>query len=733
MYRNLILVSTLMFFYLEVILANTTLNDNCAKPQFACGECETELQTEINALINEITGEEDTTVQSKRKMKIKDGVTLESTLERIAEIMKKHNPKGENKLNWMMIGKSGSLQETSLGNPRIALKSPDSELWVTFNTDPNAAGYNAIELMRWDGKTGTYKFQEISFPSKSARYGHVDLSGARCVRCHREPMRPNWDTYRAWATIIPPRDDLLEAVNSPQEFEKVGKPDTNAEIYLNFLQQIEAAKSSTTKDERTKRLSVLEILRPGDGSTSQKIEEIKKEIEQQGWSRVRHFPPTNENKNYSPKTASLAGPAHLAFDQLMGQQMCQISTGLEKHPEFENFKYVLAGIMNCTASLRNQPSPEELSKYLPPSFDKVAKDFYSSGDSLNTPEGRIKVGESKGAVLQAVFEHTRATHNMSDTYKEDRHIDLLVQYNINKGPKIGRSRRQLLRRLKRATRAKNDARYLSIDKFSKVGPPWTAIKDPKGVKGVPEFDPGIIASLRYVLEPLGVNTGTWSMSLGKNVTDTTYTFSDQFYDILKQQPLFEKIMRSVPGSHHNEKCQNLQELSRQALAGTKRIGGVNKMPDKCMMQGDRPMAQIDMEKQTRDLVEKTCMTCHGTIYTSLPFNFDSLKQMKKALLAPAPGGNRTWADHIKIALSEDYATIGVPHRMPPRGWNYSGSVSGTEKNRRDNARRNIIHAYVDFVTSDKRRPNERYTCKHLYDVFGRPMTPQPGEPSETVQ
>ena len=81
MYRNLILVSTLMFFYLEVVLARTTLNNNCAKPQFACGECETELQTEINALINEITGEEDTTVQSK--MKIKDGVTLESTLERI--------------------------------------------------------------------------------------------------------------------------------------------------------------------------------------------------------------------------------------------------------------------------------------------------------------------------------------------------------------------------------------------------------------------------------------------------------------------------------------------------------------------------------------------------------------------------------------------------------------------------------------------------------------------------
>lgn len=767
--QNLIPVSTLIvffvFFCLEVILAATKLNRSCEQLQFACGECETALQDEINDLLNDITdgGLSNTeghwgSATSKPGARVKNGVTLEQTLERITEIMKKNNPQGDNKLNWMMIGKSGSLQQTTPGNPRIALKSPDGELWVTFNTDPNAAGYNAIEIMRWDGKTGTYKFQEISFPSKPSQSesvslghlgghanSHVDLSGKRCIKCHREPMRPNWDTYRAWSGIIPPRDDLLEAVDSPLELGGRGQPDSNARIYLDFLQQIEAAKSQgsvssqsrprtqSVQETRARRLRVLDILRKGGKSASQKIKTIKEEIEQQGWSRVPHFPKTNRNNNFSNKTASLAGPAHLAFDQVMAQQMCQIATGLEEHPKFENFKYVLTGIMRCRASKRADISPEELAKYLPNSFEGVARDFYSSSDALNTPKGKIQIGESEGAVLRSVFEHTKATHEMSDTYKEDRHFDLLVEYNSNK---TSYKRQRRYGQQSPIENIEYDAKYLTKNKFSDVGSPWTAITDPKGVKGVAESDPGTIASFRYILEPLGINTGAWSTSLGKDVTDVTYTFSDQFRDMLRRQPLFGEIMKSIPGENLSEKCKNLQKLSRSALAGIKKTRGqMNEFPDECRQEGLQ-LAQIELETPAKNLIQDTCMTCHGIVQASLPFELDSLEGIRKGLLAPSPSG-RTWADYIKIALSEDHAVIGVD-RMPPRGWKYEDFPSGQEKNRRDNVRRNILSAYVDFMTNDKRRPDERYTCEHLSDFMGRPRMkkinqPKLGEPVESIQ
>ena len=85
-------------------------------------------------------------------------------------MFKKHNPSGANKLNYLVIGESESLQASSMKdgkmNPRIMLKSPNSELMVTFNTDPTAKGYKTIEVMRWNGKQGRYEFQEINFGEK---------------------------------------------------------------------------------------------------------------------------------------------------------------------------------------------------------------------------------------------------------------------------------------------------------------------------------------------------------------------------------------------------------------------------------------------------------------------------------------------------------------------------------------------------------------------------------------
>lgn len=202
----------ILFFLLIVSIqvlgqGTSTLNYNCKQPEFACGECETNLQNDFNQLLNSLLEKPlDSTRWSSDTgvYKTKPDIKADEFIQRALEVMRKNNPKGAGRLNMIVIGNSESLHETTPDNPRVAIKSPDGEFWLTFNTDPNAAGYNNVEIMRWDGKEGTFKFQEIAFSQDSDRGGHIDMSGQKCVKCHREPMRPNWDTYRSWSNVLPP-------------------------------------------------------------------------------------------------------------------------------------------------------------------------------------------------------------------------------------------------------------------------------------------------------------------------------------------------------------------------------------------------------------------------------------------------------------------------------------------------------------------------------------------------
>ncbi len=144
----------------------STLAKKCMQKDFACGECESELQTGLNEIINEITTAKLNTnnkwaeSNNSENISMKPGVTLDDTLSKIIKLMKDNNELGENKLNFVVIGESESLQGSSVENgkiyPRIMLKSPSSELMVTFNTNPNDPGYKTIEIMRWIGREGKY-------------------------------------------------------------------------------------------------------------------------------------------------------------------------------------------------------------------------------------------------------------------------------------------------------------------------------------------------------------------------------------------------------------------------------------------------------------------------------------------------------------------------------------------------------------------------------------------------
>lgn len=96
---------------------------------------------------------------------------------------------------------SRSVQGASFENPRAILYGADARFVLTFNGDPAQAGYDAIETMEYDERTGGFVYREIRFPRGADATTPVYFSEpnpARCGKCHGEPARPIWDTHPTW-------------------------------------------------------------------------------------------------------------------------------------------------------------------------------------------------------------------------------------------------------------------------------------------------------------------------------------------------------------------------------------------------------------------------------------------------------------------------------------------------------------------------------------------------------
>ncbi len=428
---RVLLASISIVFYCESIFSQSgstsSLAKKCGKAGYSCGECETNLQDDFNKLLSSLLEEElpnashwsDLDRDNKSNLKLKSNVKQEEVLQSIIDLLKKHNPEGKNRLNFVAIGESESLQATSIVdgkiNPRIMLKSPSSEIIVTFNTDKNAAGYNTIEIMRWNGKNGRYEFQELDFTSGSQ---HADLSGAKCLACHKEPSpRPNWDTYRAWAGVFPSRDDMLETnVSEGKNYNSALGMQPDAKAYMNVLNQIAHAKESPQGDARLKLLDIpfdtdLQlkgyIKKDHQYTAKEQISLINKHIKEKGYYRIKHFPDLSEVSqenaliNLSTKTAKYAGPSQFAFDQMLAQNMCRVATDLTQNPSFEIFKYALTGIAKCGVS-----GFKRLSAFFPPDYAERLKKYHLE-------RGRLVIGKenldkiSAENVYDLIFKDTK--------------------------------------------------------------------------------------------------------------------------------------------------------------------------------------------------------------------------------------------------------------------------------------------------------------------------------------
>jgi hypothetical protein len=154
---------------------------------------------------------------------------LEEFVSSLPEAMKK---------NYVLVYESKSLQSADYQKPRVIMRSPLSEVMITF-TDPgerNNKHDQNIELMFWDKKEKAFKMKEITFGQGT--YQISETNPSKCISCHGADPRPNWEPYSTWPGVYGGDADFFvgnELVKGERKnLEKFIKKNSNHPLYKNL-------------------------------------------------------------------------------------------------------------------------------------------------------------------------------------------------------------------------------------------------------------------------------------------------------------------------------------------------------------------------------------------------------------------------------------------------------------------------------------------------------------------
>jgi hypothetical protein len=257
--------------------------------QTTCGQCESQLLADFDALLTEIKDQP-------------RSWTMDEFLGRLPAALRK---------DFILMGKSASLQSASPEFPRVILKSPDAEVILSFASSPKHSGFSKIEAMVW--RSPKFEMIEVDFPAELGREGFakVQKNPAHCVGCHGANPRPIWESYPHWPGQIPFQQDILVG----------GRTETS--WYLRALERMEKQES------RWKHL-----------------------LPTTSAQRVRNL--TEGQRLFLPHSASVTslspfdGPGTALADQLRARVMCQWNHSLLADPEeFAARKKFYSDLENC--------------------------------------------------------------------------------------------------------------------------------------------------------------------------------------------------------------------------------------------------------------------------------------------------------------------------------------------------------------------------------------------------
>ncbi len=382
----------------------------------------------------------------------------------------------EFKKNFIFMTKTESIQPAGPDSPRVILQNDTSKTLFAYSTLKDEKGIyrdDSIEMIQFDEKQNRFRFHRIDFEN---RKGKLSRNDERCLVCHGQNPRPNWDTYDSWANALPFNKDRFYQ-NSEEE----------RAIHRIFARR-----------KVDPRLNVLQLPKGVEEKEGKIIvtytdDEVTREIKAPDGVEVKQggsfflFP---HPKSELPKSE---GQGTRLFDGVTGWNVKRVVQEVLNAPTFQKIQYaVLATVLDCKniqGGFQNYFKPEEIRRreaFFRGTIDTVETDTLTRMNSLLPIKANIQRNN-----LRRLIQLSQSEQGLTRLPKE-------LEAEIT---------RQLLRR-------NASVEFFTEDKE-------TGLKQPEQFTLAP-----MLARLRFILEPDGVNVGKWSLSNSKR--SETYTFADRF-------------------------------------------------------------------------------------------------------------------------------------------------------------------------------------------------------------
>ncbi len=483
---------------------------------------------------------------------------------------------------------SKSIQESDVAHPRVILKSPNSEVTLSFSTGKGLRGSDAVELQVWDAKERRFNMTEIRFPEdtddrklQGEANAKVVRNPGKCVTCHgggensQQTPRPVFDPYRQWAGFVPFSEDRL-AKGSPE-----------VAWYKSYLNQVESGAP------RMRQLKPL--------ITSAQID-----------AALEHSPTVPIPSTQSWSTQEYNTPALDMSHQFLVLNGCRVVGDLKRDPNRWNaIKYALAG------GLLEGRCPDP-TIFLNPEQNENAANWYRARG----------VGRSDGAFdFKSVVADTKKRQNQLSSTRESNELWFLEK---NLGTAADAEKTvDLIDR----TNIRGRGRSGPNSKGYTIDDPMVTSRS-----RFPTFENHYdeISKTRYLLDPLGIQTNLWSMA----VDPESYAHVEFFEEITKQ-PEIAEVLREADGD-----CNKLAKLSREALKDTPPdpLALDRETEPFCAAPDLEQRAITDLRRYSGPIGEGaiataaakafgTCVECHtyGLVEGAPPLPFGDLTALKKLI------------------------------------------------------------------------------------------------------
>lgn len=104
--------------------------------------------------------------------------------------------------DFILMSKSQSLQDADAKHPRVILSSPEGINLFAFNGHPNQKNYQSLEVIQFNRDLKKFELREITYVPESRSFTISEVNPQRCLSCHGEDPRPNWEPYEEWPGAI---------------------------------------------------------------------------------------------------------------------------------------------------------------------------------------------------------------------------------------------------------------------------------------------------------------------------------------------------------------------------------------------------------------------------------------------------------------------------------------------------------------------------------------------------